>query len=162
MPALARTNIAHHRSRARAANVNPQTIRCLAAFHSRCPPRRRVIHVDSHHSAAPAGHDAHAGHSVAMFRRKFWIALILTIPAAIWGEMFAHVWGVSPPAFPGSRFIPLVFGTAAFAYSVAVTFGARGASLWWELSSLVTIMLLGHWMEMRSISRAQGALTELV
>jgi Cu2+-exporting ATPase len=33
--------------------------------------------------------------------------------------------------------------------------------LWWELSSLVTIMLLGHWMEMRSISQAQGALREL-
>ena len=33
--------------------------------------------------------------------------------------------------------------------------------LWWELSSLVTIMLLGHWMEMRSISQAQGALKEL-
>ena len=33
--------------------------------------------------------------------------------------------------------------------------------LWWELATLVTIMLLGHWIEMRSISQAQGALKEL-
>src|SRR6185503_83127 len=42
-----------------------------------------------------------------------------------------------------------------------VTFGVSGMPLWWELSSLVTIMLLGHWMEMRSISQAEGALKEL-
>jgi P-type Cu2+ transporter len=34
-------------------------------------------------------------------------------------------------------------------------------ALWWELSTLVTIMLLGHWIEMRSIFQAQGALKEL-
>jgi Cu2+-exporting ATPase len=51
--------------------------------------------------------------------------------------------------------------SVAFVFSVAVTFGASGMPLWWELSSLVTIMLLGHWMEMRSISQAQGALREL-
>ncbi|HUF12307.1 MAG TPA: heavy metal translocating P-type ATPase, partial [Longimicrobiales bacterium] len=36
-----------------------------------------------------------------------------------------------------------------------------GMSLWWELATLVTIMLLGHWMEMRSIAQASGALKEL-
>jgi Cu2+-exporting ATPase len=51
--------------------------------------------------------------------------------------------------------------SVAFVFSVAVSFGASGMPLWWELSSLVTIMLLGHWMEMRSISQAQGALREL-
>src|SRR5690606_22808117 len=44
----------------------------------------------------------------------------------------------------------------AFLYSLAVTFGFRGMSLWWELATLVTIMLLGHWMEMRSIQQASG------
>ena len=141
------------------------------------------------------GHDAHAGHSVAMFRRKFWVSLILTVPTLVWGEMVPQMLGLSPPAVPGARWIPVVFGTAvyfyggwvfvqgawrefvdrkpgmmtlislaiavAFAFSVAVTFGFAGQSLWWELSSLVTIMLLGHWMEMRSISQAQGALKEL-
>src|SRR5262245_62537660 len=51
--------------------------------------------------------------------------------------------------------------SVAFVYSVAVTRGARGMPLWWELSSMVTIMLLGHWIEMRSISQASGALREL-
>jgi len=51
--------------------------------------------------------------------------------------------------------------SVAFLFSVAVTLGYPGAPLWEELSSLVTIMLLGHWIEMRSISQAQGALGEL-
>ena len=49
----------------------------------------------------------------------------------------------------------------AFAFSLVVTFGVPGVDLWWELSTLITIMILGHWIEMRSISQAQGALKEL-
>src|SRR5512142_541713 len=142
-----------------------------------------------------AAHDKHAGHSVAMFRRKFWVALLLTIPTLVWGEMIPRVLGFTPPAVPGARWIPVVFGaavyfyggwvfvqgarreiadkqpgmmtlislaiTVAFVFSVAVTVGFSGMPLWWDLASLVTIMLLGHWMEMRSISQAQGALNEL-
>src|SRR5262249_16102205 len=51
--------------------------------------------------------------------------------------------------------------TVAFGFSLAVTFGFPGSDLWWELATLVTIMVLGHWIEMRSISQAQGALKEL-
>jgi Cu2+-exporting ATPase len=51
--------------------------------------------------------------------------------------------------------------TVAFLFSVAVTFGFEGMDLWWELATLVTIMILGHWIEMRSIDRAQGALKAL-
>ena len=51
--------------------------------------------------------------------------------------------------------------TVAFVFSLAVTLGYPGEALWWELASLVTIMLLGHWIEMRSISQASGALREL-
>jgi len=144
---------------------------------------------------AHEGHDKHAGHSVAMFRDKFWITLLLTLPTLVWGEMIPQLLGFTPPAVPGARWIPVVFGTAvyfyggwvfvqgawreladrqpgmmtlislaitvAFVFSVAVTLGFSGMPLWWELASLVTIMLLGHWMEMRSISQAQGALKEL-
>jgi Cu2+-exporting ATPase len=49
----------------------------------------------------------------------------------------------------------------AFAFSVAVSFGFPGMPLWWELATLVTIMLLGHWIEMRAISQASGALRAL-
>ena len=49
----------------------------------------------------------------------------------------------------------------AFATSVAGTLGLLEIEIWWELTTLVTIMLLGHWLEMRSISEAQGALGAL-
>jgi Cu2+-exporting ATPase len=51
--------------------------------------------------------------------------------------------------------------TVAFVFSAAVTLGYAGMPLWEELATLVTIMLLGHWIEMRSIFQAQGALQEL-
>jgi Cu2+-exporting ATPase len=46
-------------------------------------------------------------------------------------------------------------------FGLAVTFGFPGSDLWWELATLVTIMVLGHWIEMRSISQARGALNQL-
>ncbi|HZQ54866.1 MAG TPA: HAD-IC family P-type ATPase [Bryobacteraceae bacterium] len=49
----------------------------------------------------------------------------------------------------------------AFIFSAAVTLGYPGMALWEELATLVTIMLLGHWIEMRSIQQAQSALKEL-
>ena len=140
------------------------------------------------------GHDKHAGHSVEMFRRKFWISLALTIPTIVWGHMFARLTGRHAVG-PGGSWIAPVFGTAVFAYggrvflqgaarelrdrlpgmmtlislgitvafvfSAAVTLGYPGTPLWEELATLVTVMLLGHWIEMRSISQAQGALKEL-
>ena len=51
--------------------------------------------------------------------------------------------------------------SVAFVFSVAVEFGFPGIPIWEELATLVTIMLLGHWIEMRSISQASGALKEL-
>jgi Cu2+-exporting ATPase len=56
--------------------------------------------------------------------------------------------------------ISLAIGVA-FGFSVAVTFGFPGMDLWWELATLITIMVLGHWIEMRSIDQAHGALREL-
>lgn len=51
--------------------------------------------------------------------------------------------------------------TVAYAYSTAVVFGFDGHLLYWELSTLVGIMLLGHWVEMRSVLSASAALEEL-
>jgi Cu2+-exporting ATPase len=148
----------------------------------------------SDHSAG--GDDKHAGHSVEMFRQKFWGTLLLSIPTVIWAPMIQHWFGYEAPGGPvSSRWIPAVFGTlvfgyggwvfiqgavseirdrlpgmmtlislaitVAFGFSLAVTFGFPGSDLWWELATLVTIMVLGHWVEMRSISQAQGALKEL-
>jgi len=141
------------------------------------------------------GHDQHAGHSVSMFRDKFWWSVALTLPTVVWSPMIQQWLGFSAPTFPGSRYIPAIFGTilffyggmvflrgavrevkdrlpgmmtlislaivVAFGFSIAVTFGFPGMDLWWELSTLITIMILGHWIEMRSIAQAQGALKEL-
>ena len=49
----------------------------------------------------------------------------------------------------------------AFATSLAATFGVFEIDVWWELASLITIMVLGHWLEMRAISQARGALNAL-
>jgi len=141
------------------------------------------------------GHDRHTGHSVKMFRDKFWGSVALTVPTLVWSPMIQEWLGYRAPAFSGSRYIPAIFGTVlffyggivflrgavqelkdrlpgmmtlislaivvAFGFSVAVTFGVPGMDLWWELATLITIMILGHWIEMRSVSQAQGALKEL-
>ena len=49
----------------------------------------------------------------------------------------------------------------AFATSLAATFGLFEVDVWWELASLITIMVLGHWLEMRAIFQARGALNAL-
>ena len=56
--------------------------------------------------------------------------------------------------------IALAISTAYF-YSIAVVFIGEGETLFWELATLITIMLLGHWLEMRAVSGARGALKEL-
>lgn len=142
-----------------------------------------------------ATHDKHAGHSAAMFRKKFWLSLVFTTPTLVWGHMLQQAFGYTAPHFPGSTWIPPAFGTVVFVYggrvfiqgalrelrerlpgmmtlialailvafifSAAVTLGYSGMPLWEELATLVTIMLLGHWIETRSIQQAQGALNEL-
>src|SRR5919198_2825812 len=62
---------------------------------------------------------------------------------------------------PGMMTLIALAISVAFLFSLAVTLGFPGMDLWWELATLVTIMVLGHWIEMRSISQAQGALREL-
>ncbi len=143
----------------------------------------------------PAGHDKHAGHSVAMFRDRFWLSLLITLPVLIWSRDPQDWLGYQAPVFIGSDWIAPVLGTIAFLYggvvflrggagelrdrqpgmmtlislailvsfvaSWAGTLGLFEVEIWWELASLITIMLLGHWLEMRSIAQASGALAAL-
>src|SRR5882672_2064218 len=140
-------------------------------------------------------HDRHAGHSVAMFRDKFWLSFALTIPVVFWSTDVEHWLGYTAPSFSGSKFIPAILGTVVFVYgglvfirgawseladrkpgmmtlislaiivafgtSLAATFGLFEIDVWWEVASLITIMVLGHWLEMRAISQARGALNAL-
>jgi len=158
---------------------------------------QQINEPDMGHSVSDihASHDRHAGHSVAMFRDKFWLSLALTIPVVFWSPDVQHWLGYTAPAFAGSKFLPPVLGTivfiygglvfirgawseltehkpgmmtlislgiiAAFGTSLAATFGLFELDVWWELTSLITVMLLGHWLEMRAISQARGALDAL-
>jgi len=146
-------------------------------------------------SEAHASHDRHAGHSVAMFRDKFWLSFALTIPVVAWSVDVQHWLGYRAPSFPASNLIAPILGTVVFVYgglvfirgawreladhkpgmmtlislaitvafgtSLAATFGLFEIEVWWELASLITIMVLGHWLEMRAISQASGALNAL-
>ena len=137
-------------------------------------------------------HDKHAGHSVKMFKDKFWISLLLTIPVVLYAEMIQQWFGFASPAFVGSQYIPFIFSTiiffygglvfikgavseiknklpammtlisvailTAYTYSIATQFFIEGDGFFWELATLVTIMLLGHWIEMASIAKAENAL----
>ena len=62
---------------------------------------------------------------------------------------------------PGMMTLISLAITVAYGYSVMVTFGFPGHAIYWELSTLVLIMLIGHWVEMRSVQGAKGALKEL-
>jgi Cu2+-exporting ATPase len=60
------------------------------------------------------GHGRHAGHSVAMFRDRFWLSLALTLPVVLWSSEVQHWLGYRAPIFPGSRWIPAILGTIVF------------------------------------------------
>src|ERR1700687_1066950 len=75
-------------------------------------------------------HDRHAGHSVAMFRDKFWLSLALTIPVVFWSADVQHWLRYTAPSFPGSALIPAILGTVVFVYGGLVFI--RGA--WSELA----------------------------
>jgi P-type Cu2+ transporter len=147
------------------------------------------------HGGRHAGHDRHAGHTTGMFRSRFWISLVLSVPVVLYSEMIQMWLGFSMPQVVGSGWVAPVLGTfiflwggwpflkggfeearewrpgmmllismaitVAFVASTATTLGVFDLDFWWELALLVTIMLLGHWMEMRAVGQASGALEAL-
>lgn len=62
---------------------------------------------------------------------------------------------------PGMMTLITLAIVVALGYSLAVTLGLHGMDFWWELATLITIMLLGHWIEMSAVMGAQNALGEL-
>ncbi|MFO7537207.1 MAG: heavy metal translocating P-type ATPase [Chloroflexota bacterium] len=130
-----------------------------------------------------------------MFRRRFWVSLVLSVPVLLYTPMLQEWFGFSMPTFPGSDWIAPVLSviifayggvpflqmavpelrkrepgmmmlislaiSVAFVYSLVTLFVDIGEGLFWELVTLIVIMLLGHWLEMRSIRQASGALDEL-
>lgn len=62
---------------------------------------------------------------------------------------------------PGMMTLIAIAITTAYLYSVWVTISGVGMTLYWELSTLIAVMLIGHWVEMKAVQGAKGALQEL-
>ena len=149
------------------------------------------------HGGHQGGHEAHVDHTghEQMFRRRFWISLVLSIPVLVYSPALQQWLGYTAPTFPGSQWVTPVFAviiflygglpflqmavpevrnrkpgmmtlislaiSVALVYSLATLFLPGQTSFFWELVTLIDIMLLGHWIEMRSVRQASGALNEL-
>jgi Cu2+-exporting ATPase len=154
-------------------------------------PQAHAAHSGHNHGGA---HVDHTGHEI-MFRNRFWVSLLLTIPVLLFSPMLQDWFGFSMPEFAGDRWIGSAFAiaiffygglpflqmavpevknrqpammtlislaiTVAFVYSVFAVFAAPDSGFFWEMATLIDIMLLGHWIEMRSVRQASGALNEL-
>jgi Cu2+-exporting ATPase len=130
-----------------------------------------------------------------MFRNRFWVCLLLTLPVLLYSHMLQMWFGFTVPAFPGSiwigplfAFIIFIYGgvpfiqmagpelqarkpgmmtlislaiIVAFVYSIAALWIDPAGGFFWEMALLIDVMLLGHWLEMRSVRQASGALNEL-
>nr|WP_233340567.1 heavy metal translocating P-type ATPase [Haloprofundus sp. MHR1] len=168
----------------------------------------RAVHEQHEHAGHEGkghGHGSHEGHGEGhggmhegheqMFRRRFFVSTLLSIPVLLYSEMLQEWIGFSVPAFPGSEWINPVFAvivfayggvpflqmavpelkdrspgmmtlismaiTVAFVYSLASVVFPTQSAFFWELVTLIDIMLLGHWIEMRSVRRASSAVDEL-
>ncbi|OTF01879.1 copper-translocating P-type ATPase [Halorubrum sp. SD683] len=162
-------------------------------------------HEHAHHKGEGHGHGSHKGHGEGhggmhegheqMFRQRFFVSTVLSIPVLLYSEMLQEWLGFSAPTFPGSEWINPVFAvivfayggvpflqmavpelkdrsagmmtlismaiTVAFVYSLASVVFPTQSAFFWELVTLIDIMLLGHWIEMRSVRRASSAVDEL-
>ncbi len=130
-----------------------------------------------------------------MFRTRFWISLLLSIPVLVYSPTIQDWLGFTAPGFPGSQWVTPAFSVVvflygglpflrmavpelrnrkpgmmtlislaiavAFTYSLATLFIQSGTGFFWELVTLIDVMLLGHWIEMRSVRQASRALDEL-
>jgi Cu2+-exporting ATPase len=156
---------------------------------------------ETEHDGGESPGDDHEGHGgmheghEQLFRRRFFVSTLLSIPVLLYSETLQEWLGFSVPAFPGSEFMNPVFAvivfayggipflrmavpelddrspgmmtlismaiSVAFVYSLASVFFPTESAFFWELVTLIDVMLLGHWTEMRSVRRASSALDEL-
>ncbi len=103
------------------------------------------------------------GYTAPSFSGSNLIAPILgTIVFVYGGLVFLRgAWSELADRKPGMMMLISLAIIVAFASSLAATLGYFEVEVWWELASLITIMILGHWLEMRAITQARGALNAL-
>jgi Cu2+-exporting ATPase len=145
-------------------------------------------HMEHEHHKAE-GHDHHAMME-RDFQRRFWVVLILTVPVLLLSPTIQGWFGYTL-VFPGVRYVLFVLAsygtwpfyknarkalrtgildmsvlvslavTAGYLFSVGSTFLFTAVDFYWEISTLVAVLLLGHWLEMRAVRGTAGALKEL-
>src|SRR5688572_12432199 len=151
----------------------------------------------AHGMDEPSEHSQHVDHSghEDMFRKRFWVSLLLSIPVLLYTPMLQMWFGFRMPEFAGSQWVTPLFAvivfvyggvpfiqmaipeirdrqpgmmllvslaiSVSFIYSLVAIFLNLGEGFFWELVTLIDIMLLGHWIEMRSVRQASGALGTL-
>jgi len=140
-------------------------------------------------------YEKHAGHSVEMFAKKFWVSLVLTLPVILFSDLAGKLFSFQFITLTWARYLSLIFSSivffyggwifiegarrelkaklpgmmtlialaisTAYLYSFFIIIIRREGNLFWELTTLITIMLLGHWLEMRAVQGTMGALKEL-
>jgi len=166
------------------------------------PNHSSATHEHHDHSTDSGEHDHHQGDHGGMhegheqmFRRRFFVSTLLSIPVLLYSPTLQEWLGFTVPTVPGSEWINPVFAvivfayggipflqmavpelndrspgmmtlismaiTVAFVYSLASVVFPTQSAFFWELVTLIDIMLLGHWIEMRSVRRASSAVDEL-
>lgn len=144
-----------------------------------------------HETHGNGGHDKHAGHHIADFKRRFIVSTIISIPILALSQMIQQ-WLGFELSFPGDKYVLAVLSTfiffyggypflkglydevkdksvgmmtligvaitVAWSYSVAITFGLEGMDFYWEMATLIDIMLIGHYFEMKSVMGASRSL----
>jgi len=103
-------------------------------------------------------------HDILMFPGDVYLLFALSSVVYFYGgyPFFQGIYNELKAKNPGMMTLVAVAITTAYLYSSAVVFGLRGELFFWELATLIDIMLLGHWLEMRSVMGASRALEELV
>src|SRR5436190_23835720 len=92
-----------------------------------------------------------------------WVGPVLGSVIFFWcGWIFlSGAWAEIQQRQPGMMLLVAMAISVAYTASLATTIGWFDLEFWWELSALVTIMLLGHWLEMKALGQAQSALAAL-
>jgi len=155
----------------------------------------------AHHQHEDYQDHDHSQHSPDMFKKQVLLASVLTLPTLYFSHTLQTLLNFSALSFPGSNYLPAIFGivlfftsgrvfltsglqelksrkpgmmaliamalVVSFGYSLALTIAELfGKSIghmdfWWELATLITVMLVGHWLEMAAAMKASNALSEL-
>ncbi|TAK11533.1 MAG: copper-translocating P-type ATPase [Anaerolineae bacterium] len=103
------------------------------------------------------------GFSAPRFPGNEWVAPLFGVAVFLYGGL--PFLDMARPELrnrqPGMMLLISLAISVSFIYSLAAVFFGLGESFFWELVTLIDIMLLGHWLEMRSVRQASGSLNEL-